>query len=247
VSPLLVVAVATMVASAVLHGLSGTGFALIATPVLTVLLGAHEGLRVGLVAALAVCVFALAGMWRQVEWRRAALLAAGGLTTAPLGFLVFRILPAPLLLVVIGVLVLAMLALGLMSRRAAGAVAPVGLVATGAAAGFIHVTSALSAPVVTAYALRTRWSPFAFTATIQVVFIAFNVLALSLWGLPAMGVAQLGLLLAAILAGLLIGLALRRRVRGGVVLAVTTVAGLLAGTAAIVRGVAEAVAAGAHP
>ncbi|MBN9193804.1 TSUP family transporter [Microbacterium sp.] len=241
---LLVAAAVTMVVAGALHGLSGTGFALIATPMLTLLLGAHEGLRVGLIAALSVCVFALIGMWREVEWRRAALLALGGLVTAPLGYLVFRMLPPAVLLITIGAMVLLMLVVGVVSRRPAAGASRAGLVATGAVAGVIHVTSALSAPVFTAYALRTRWSPTAFTATVQVVFISFNALSIALWGPPAMGPCSLALLLAAILCGLLGGLALRRRASERVVLAVTTTVAVLAGIAAIVRGALEAGAAG---
>ncbi len=192
--------------------ITGMGFALCATPALVVASGATEGVRLVVVLAGATSLVMLVGMWRLVEWRRAWGLIWPGLLASPLGALLAFVLPEPaLLLLVAGAAMLTLLAarirpLALLTSGRGAAIK------TGAAAGLLNITSGLSGPPLVRHATETRWSHPSFVASVQLVFIALDLVTVLWRGLPSSPPAESGLLVLAALLGLGAGSLAARRV-----------------------------------
>ncbi|MFF9640855.1 sulfite exporter TauE/SafE family protein [Kitasatospora aureofaciens] len=92
---------------ATVQWLAGLGFALVAAPVLVLLLGPNSGVTLANFAALAISAVGLAGSWRQVRPGAMLPLMAASVCAVPAGARVAATVPTPELLVGIGVLVTA--------------------------------------------------------------------------------------------------------------------------------------------
>lgn len=192
---------------------TGMGFALLASPFLTLILGPFDGILVANVCGTISSFLNLTQVWREVDWRRAAVLVPTGVVGVVPGAFAALLLPtAPLMIsvstVVIGGLVLTMLLRGrtLPNSRA--------LAATGGlASGFMNTTAGVGGPGVVVYALATGWSHDRFAATAQVHFFTLGIASLvakqTLPSLPAFGWTTL---LAALVMGLLVGNRLAPRI-----------------------------------
>ncbi|MDI2097378.1 sulfite exporter TauE/SafE family protein [Ruicaihuangia caeni] len=233
------VAMAAVLVSAVLHGISGTGFALVAVPAFVILYGAHDGIRIGLALGLMVSAFALVSTIRMVEWARALTLLAPALVLIPAGAWIVSRLDSRLLTLITGVLVIVLVLFALRvsatsDRGGSRYRWPIAL-AVGAGAALVHVTSALSAPLLAAHAIHISWPPKAFAATAQVTFIGYNILSLAFLQVDGGNLSTAGLLLLPLAAGLAIGMTVRFRLSDRVAIFVLSVVAMAGGVAAIIK------------
>lgn len=221
--------------SAVLHRVTGVGFALIAFPALIVLYGPAEGLAIGFVLALAVSILVLIQSWRDVMLRRALQLSLPALVTVPVGaWLVHRVSPAALTLAIGSYLLLTLLA------ARPGSSLPLSgggsTLVTGAAAGFAHVTSGISVPVLASYAISTGWKQESFAASAQVIFIFYNAGSLAALGATTETLLSATRLLPVVLVSSFLGIYVQRRCSSEVAQKAVVVVAAASAVAAIVRG-----------
>lgn len=228
---------------AVLQRVTGVGFALVVSPFLVLLLGPVEGVIVVNVCGALTTGVILARTFRDVEWRRYLLLAPPALGGVAIGTVVVHVVPAPVLDLAIGLLVLAALATIVLFRG--GALPPrwgYG-VAAGAVSGIMNTTAGLGGPAVTVYALASRWEPASFRSTMQAFFFTIGVAALAtklLTGVatvPALDAVLWLAVGAACLAGLVGGALLARVVSGDALRVVLVIISAIGAVATIVRGV----------
>jgi len=209
---ILIVACAVMCLAAIVQRITGLGFALVATPPMVLLTDAIEGVLITLLMSVLVSMAMGVGLWRDIDWRRSTVLVlAGALVAIPAAWVVTVFSPS-WLMILIGAAALLSLLAGHLIR---GSGSPLGLRSAGvagAAAGFLHVTSGLSGPPLVIYGLRSSWAQQSFVASLQVVFVAYGVIAIGLRGLPAMGSTELGVLALLVLTGLGIGTIAVRRI-----------------------------------
>ncbi|MER5455628.1 sulfite exporter TauE/SafE family protein [Micromonospora sp. NPDC002389] len=205
-------AVVAVALGATAQRLTGLGFALVAAPFLVVLLGPHTGVTLANVLSIAICLIVLAGTFRHLERRLAATLAAGAVIAVPLGALVVRTLPTPVLLIGVGTLtagsvlwVVAGRELRLLRRRG-------GAVVAGLASGFCNTTAATGGPPLAVYAASTGWPQRAFVPSVQLVGLVSNGLSVAAKGPPAVSLPFIAICGVAMAAGLLGGQFLTRRV-----------------------------------
>lgn len=226
---------------AAMQRVTGLGFGLVSGPVLVLALGAFTGVVLANLMSLVVNLVLLALLWRQVLWRRTALLAAPALLMVAVGALVVRALPGPVLSLAVGLTVLLALVVVLVSRRARVLHGNRGAVIAGAASGFMNATAAVGGPAVTVYAISTGWRGRGFVASLQLYFAVINAAALVAKGLPSLPPATW---LAAGL-GLLVGSAaghlLSRRASFEQAFPVVVGLALVASSATVVRSVLELV------
>lgn len=178
-----------LLALAVLAGsgtqrVTGLGFALVSAPFLVLLLGPFTGVLLANALSLAANLIVLAQTWRAVELRRALLLAVPALVAVVPGAWVARALPAPLLAITVGGLVLIALVVVLLSERARVLRGTGGAVIAGAMSGFMNVTAGVGGPAISLYALSTRWEHRAFVATAQLYFALLNAGSIAAKGWP---------------------------------------------------------------
>jgi uncharacterized membrane protein YfcA len=217
--------------------LTGIGFALVAGPLLILLIGPADGVRLLNLLSLLSSLVALPVMWRDVDVRKVVRLAVPALLMLPVGvWIAAHVAPAPLMIAE-GLLVLAAL-YGLRRlpnppwlRGAAGAAG------AGAASGLMNVTAGIGGPAVTVYATAAGWEHRAFVASMQLYIVLLNTGSLIGKGLPDLPedtlAAAVGGALAGVVAGNLISRRVSRRLARKAVLTVAA----FGGVAAIVKGV----------
>ncbi len=230
-----------LVAAAVLVGalaqsVSGIGFSLVCGPVLVGALGAHEGVRLGVVLSLLVNVGLLARHHRELD-RRGALLLAPAAVATPLAAVVVRPLPdRPAQAAAGGVVVLGtvLLAAGVRWRAARGAAGAVGV---GVVSAVTNVVAGVAGPPVALWADNAGWSTGTTRATLQAYFLGLNVITFASLGVPGTGAGLLVAAAAALGVGLLLGAPLSARVPEATARRATLALAAAGGLVVLVRAV----------
>jgi len=227
-------------AGAVAQRSTGMGFALLASPFLTLVLGPFEGILVTNVAGTIAAALNLSQVWRDVEWKRALVLVPTGVLGVVPGALVVLIAPsAPLMIGVSSVVIVGLASTLLLRGRSlpnSRALATTG----GLASGFMNVTAGVGGPGVVVYARTTAWPHRHFAATAQLHFLALGIASLAakraLPSLPAIGWAALA---AALVAGLLMGNRLALRIEAALAMRIVMIVAVAGAAVALARGVAD--------
>ncbi|MEV0618181.1 sulfite exporter TauE/SafE family protein [Nonomuraea sp. NPDC050404] len=184
---------------------TGLGFALVAGPLLTMVLDPVNGVRLVNLLSLTACLIALPAVWRQADFGRALRLAVPALAVLPAGAWLAAALPSGPLLIAEGVLVIAAL---LVLRRSTGAPwmsGRAGAAGAGAVSGLMNVTAGLGGPAMTLYATATGWESRSFAATMQVYSILINAGSVAVKGLPQLPLPTVALVVLCTLCGVLAG------------------------------------------
>jgi uncharacterized membrane protein YfcA len=202
-----------VIAGALTQRVTGIGFALVCAPLLVLVAGPFEGVVLSNLLGLIVSAVVFVTHWRQTEWRKGLLLAVPALLAIPPGAWVARNVPAPQLMVMIGLTVIVALAAVVLSDRARVLRGTSGAVVAGGASGFMNVTAGVGGPAIVLYAVSTSWEHRRFVATFQFFSIFTNLASLAAkGGLPRVSPAALLLSLGALAVGLVGGEVLSRRV-----------------------------------
>ena len=235
---LLGLAAATFV-GAVAQRSTGMGFALLASPFLTLVLGPFEGILVANVCGALSAALNLSQVWRDVDWRRAAVLVPTGVIGVVPGAIAVSVLPSAPLMVGVSLVVIIGLALTMLLR---GRTLPSSrwLAATGGlASGFMNVTAGVGGPGVVVYARATGWPHRHFAATAQLHFLALGVASLvAKQALPTLPGAGWISLLVALLLGLLVGNKLSTRIEPALAMRIVMIVAMAGALLALIRGVA---------
>ncbi|MFF8772639.1 TSUP family transporter [Kitasatospora sp. NPDC015120] len=192
--------------------LAGVGFALVAGPALVLLLGPGDGVTLSNCAACAISAIGLAGSRRQVRLARMLPLIGAAACTVPVGAWTAARVPAPALLVGIGLLVSAAALLVLRGVRASGLRGVRGALAAGAVSGFMNSAAGVGGPAVSLYAVNAGWSAREFVPNAQVYGVAVNLFSLAAKGAPHLAVPVWSATAAGIVLGAGVGRLLAERV-----------------------------------
>ena len=160
--------------------IAGLGFALLISPFLVILLGAHGGVLMVNVCGLVSSLLILFRVWREVDWNMYRWLALPAvLGSVPASFAAV-FLPAAPLAVTVGAVVLAALSVSLLLQRTSVIVSgnPAKALA-GFASGVTNAVAGVGGPAVSVYALLSRWPQRPFAATLQPFFVTTAVVTLT--------------------------------------------------------------------
>ncbi|HEY3557562.1 MAG TPA: sulfite exporter TauE/SafE family protein [Kribbella sp.] len=190
--------------------LTGMGFALVSVPALVMVLGPADGVTFANCAAGVVCVLGLARGWRHVRLRAMVPLVIAAACTAPLGAWFSRVLPAPVLLVVMGVVVTVTAGMLLSGLRVRALKGLGGALTAGATGGFMNTAAGLGGPPVSLYAVNASWTIREFVPNALFYGALVNLFSLVTRGVPPLAgdewlVATVALLLGAGLGSVLAG------------------------------------------
>ncbi|MFI9366652.1 TSUP family transporter [Kitasatospora sp. NPDC053057] len=191
--------------------LAGIGFALVAAPVLVLLLGPHGGVTLANLASLAISAVGLAGSWRRVRPGAMLPLMAAAACTVPAGAWVAATVPTSRLLVGIGVLVTAAALLVIRGVRAAALRGVGGAVVAGATSGLMNSAAGVGGPAVSLYAVNSGWTAQEFVPNAQLYGVVVNAFSLATKGLPELTAPAWGLVTAALAGGAVAGRLLAAR------------------------------------
>lgn len=209
---LLAAVLTAFVVGAALQRTSGMGMALVAAPVLSLLLGPVAGVVVANVGVVVSSALVMAQTWAHIDWHRYARLGPMIALGSVPGALVVRSVSLAWLDVVVGASVL----LGLLATWAARGAPPVRgsgpALATGLLAGFMNTSAGVAGPPLVVYGLLARWEQRSWAATAAPVFATAGTCSLiskaTLGGVrpdQLLSVGVWGLVAAAILAGVALG------------------------------------------
>lgn len=219
--------------------LTGMGFALVASPLVVLVLGAITGVQLLQVLSMTASLLVLAQVWREVEWGKAGLLLLPALAGILPGAWLAKTLPAPVLEIVIGGMIIVALLATIFSDRAKVFKGAPGLVGAGFLSGFMNVTASVGGPAVVLYALSTRWRHELFVATVQAYFVGLNIFSLAVKGLPLLPWQAWIVSAVALALGMVLGNHLARRVHADTARRGMIAVALLGAVATVVKGVLE--------
>ncbi|MFG2692628.1 TSUP family transporter [Kitasatospora sp. NPDC048407] len=201
-----------VLAAAAVQRLSGVGFALIAAPVLVLILGPAGGVGLSNCASGAISALGLAAGWRGVRPGRIVPLVLAAALTVPLGARLAAAAPEAVLLVAIGLVVSAASVVVMLGVRAAALRGVPGAVAAGAAGGLLNAAAGVGGPAVSLYAANCGWSAREFLPNAQFFGLAVNAMSLTTKGVPTLSGAQWTVAAGAVAAGSAVGHLLSGRV-----------------------------------
>ncbi|MGO2140684.1 MAG: TSUP family transporter [Leucobacter sp.] len=231
------------VVGATAQRMAGLGFALLVSPLMTLMLGAHSGVLLVNVLSIASSGLIIPRVWRQVNWSLFRWLGACAVVGAVLGAWLAQLLSPDVMGVAVGAIVLAALGLSALLRGDRFTIEARGpRVAAGFLSGLTNSLAGVGGPAVSAYAVLTRWPQVSFTATMQPYFVLTGAAALS--SKLAFSAAEFPsaawwfwlLLLAAILIGIAIGERLLRFVTPSQVRRFVVILACAGALASLVRG-----------
>lgn len=196
----------------VLQRITGSGIGIVSGPPLVLLLGPVAGVQVLHVVAAACSLLLLAGGWREVDWRRTAVLTGIALAATPLGVGLAFALPEVALQIAMGLVMLAALFTVDLLARTRLVRGRWGSVLTGALGGVANGTVGQAGPIMSAYAAASNWRQSRFVASMQVCWFVVNVAAAALKGLPPVAPTLAGALLGALAVGFALSVLIERLV-----------------------------------
>ncbi|MFF2350932.1 TSUP family transporter [Kitasatospora sp. NPDC058115] len=234
----LVLGLVVLVGSSV-QRLAGVGFALVAGPALVLLLGPGDGVMLSNCAAGVISAIGLADSWRQVRLARMLPLIGAAACTVPAGAWTAARVPAPALLIGIGLLVSGAALLVIRGVRASGLRGVRGALAAGAASGFMNSAAGVGGPAVSLYAVNTGWSAREFVPNAQFYGVAVNLFSLAAKGVPHLAVPAWSTTAAGIVLGAGAGKVLAERVAERRARTVVLALALAGGLATLGKGLGE--------
>lgn len=233
-----------LLAGAVLLGaatqrLTGMGFALVSAPLLVAIVGPLTGVQLLQVFGVIASLLVVAQVWRDVEVRKALLLLVPALVGIVPGAHLARTLPAPVLAIVVGGMVVVALLAVVLSERARVFTGTGGLLSAGLLSGFMNASAGVGGPAVVLYAVSTDWAHRTFVATVQLYFAALAAASLVALGWPSLDAPTWGVALGAMVVGLGLGHVLAQRVRADVARALMIGVALTGAVVTVVKGAVE--------
>jgi len=234
---------AAFLVGSALQRTAGLGLALVAAPILSLLLGPVAGVSVGNVGTTISSALVLVQVWRDVDWRRFARIGPLIVCGAVPGALLVRAVQVAWLDVIVGGLVLLALAASYRMRNGISVVGPIPAMLAGLAGGFMNASAGVAGPAMAVYGIASRWEQRSFTATLQPIFFTAGLSSFSLKSL--FGATDPGHLVpwwvwpsiaAAIATGVLIGGRLAPRIGASRARALTIAIAVIGSAGTLTRG-----------
>lgn len=217
--------------------MAGIGFALVAAPLFSLVLGPFQGVLLSNVLSLMVNSGVLAGTWRHVEWRKSLMLSVPALCAVLPGAWLARNLPDAWLLIGTGSVIVCASAILVHLDGIPGLNGVGGLAAAGAVSGFMNVIAGVGGPAMALYAASTKWAMQAFVPTLQLFNMIVNTASILTKGFPTVNVVTIALAAGALGAGVALGASLAKRMADDRTRKLALGIAVLGGVLTVVKGV----------
>jgi len=210
---ILILFVATLVRSAL-----GFGEALIAVPLLALVMPIEVAAPTAVLVSITVAFVIVLQDWRRVHLRSAGILVASTFLGIPLGLLLLKNLPEPIVDIILGVVVASFSVYSLARRsdrelkddRLAGVF--------GFAAGVLGGAYGMNGPPLAIYGSLRRWSPEHFRATLQAYFLPASLAGMTGYWIAGLWTSSVNHFyldsLPGVLTAIFLGRAINRRLSG---------------------------------
>ena len=222
--------------------ITGMGFALVASPLVVILLGPFDGVLVVNLCGVVSAALIVPRVWRNIEWRTFAWLVIPAVIAIVPGSLLVTRLPGPITQLSIGVLVIVALTALMIRRTTFVAAARPAAIVAGAASGFMNTAAGVGGPAISIYAVMMRWPQVKFAATLQPYFVVVGTASLvtkSLFSdgaLPQLDALSWLVIVAALIVGLVLGEVLNSHVSHRAARIAVVIIAYVGGAVAIIDG-----------
>jgi uncharacterized protein len=170
--------VAVFFGATLLRSALGFGEALVAVPLLALVLPVKVAAPVAVLISITVAAVVVAQDWRHVHLRSAVHLVLSTLAGIPLGLLLLRSVSEPVAKAVLGVLVAGFAGYALRRRGSYELTDDRHAWAFGLSAGVLGGAYGMNGPPLVVYGALRRWSPEHFRATLQGYFLPASVMGM---------------------------------------------------------------------
>lgn len=173
-----------MLTGTLANSVSGIGFGLVCAPLLALVMDPRQAAALTILMSCPSGALVLFHDRRSARLKDAALILVPGVLTAPLWAIALANVAQTSLARAAGATVLvsvALLAVGFRSQRLTGTA---GAVVAGAAASAMTMLAAVGGPPVALYAMNVGWDASRARATLQMIFLPLNGVALIALGVP---------------------------------------------------------------
>lgn len=222
---------------------AGLGLALVAAPVLSLLLGPVVGVTVTNVGTVVSSALVMSQVWREIDWHRFARIGPLITVGSVPGALLVREVPLAWLDVVVGGSVLLGLLVTWLARDGAPVRGSAPAMLAGLAGGFMNTTAGVAGPAMVVYGLASRWEHRRMAATLAPIFLTAGLTSFVVkWVLGASQPAELlpwwvwPCVVAVITAGVWAGTWLTTRIDPRVARALTLAIAVTGSVLALARG-----------
>lgn len=178
-APAVAVAALVVLASGMLRGLTGFGFAIAAVPLLSTVLSPRLAVAVAALLQLTVGIVNAPRAWRHADRASLAPLLAGAMIGTPLGMVALRLAPTGLSRLAVAAAALLALVAAWRGSRLGGSVVGRRPAAAGIVSGLLNGLAAMPGPPVVAHFLNAPVDPAAARASLTLYFAATAVFAVA--------------------------------------------------------------------
>jgi len=221
----------------------GFGEALIAVPLVAFVLPVEVAAPVAVLISVTVAAIVLAQDWRHVNRRSAASLVCSTIVGIPVGLLLLRSVPEPVVKAALGVVVAGFAALGLRRRAVYELRDDRFAWVFGVSAGVLGGAYGMNGPPLVIYGALRRWSPAGFRATMQGYFLPASLFGMFGYWIAGLWTARVNRLflvsLPAVLLAIPLGRAINNRLNARRFLAVVHGGLLASGIGLVLQAVLE--------
>lgn len=176
----LALVIAFVLLAAVCQAATGFGFALVAVPLLSLVLDVKVAVAVCIVLGPTSGILSIAELWRLVRWRTVVVLVLGSAIGAPLGAAILVRSTSTQLRVGVALIMLVSVGLTLAGLKPPRPRFPsVVSLCVGAISGILRSATSMGGPPVALYLLGLGYKPRAFVATNAAYFLLGSVVSIS--------------------------------------------------------------------
>lgn len=235
------IVLAILFAATFVRSALGFGEALIAVPLLALVMPVNVAAPLAVLVSITVAALALMQDWRSVEIRSAALLVAATVAGSPIGLLLLTRAPESFVKALLGILIVAFSAYSLASApRPALADNRLAWV-FGFIAGILGGAYGMNGPPLVIFGTLRQWSPQQFRATLQAYFLPASAVVLAGYAVSGLWTRDVtGLYLRAIpcvIVAVLLGRVVNRRLHSETFVRVVHGALILVGLVLLVQSI----------
>lgn len=163
---------AIVLGAAVVRGLTGFGFAILAVPLMGLVIPPTEAVLLAIVLQMLIGPFGVSKALGHIDTRLVTGVAAGAVVGTPLGLLALSTTPPDVARLLIATIAVGCFGIFLVKRAPTPSRAPTHVAATGLAAGLLNGFAAMPGPPVILYFVRSGVTPMAARGSMILVFFA---------------------------------------------------------------------------
>lgn len=218
----------------------GFGEALIAVPLLSLLLPVNVAAPVAVLISITIAAVVLLQDWRHVHFRSAGWLIVATVFGTPLGLFVLRTVAESMVKIVLALIIIAFSAYSLLARKRAALKNDRMAWIFGFFAGVLGGAYGMNGPPLVIYGALRGWTPRQFRATLQGYFLPASLLTLGGYWLTGLWTPQVThyylIALPGAVAAIFLGRAVNRRLSGHAFLCIIYFGLIVVGAALLWQG-----------